>query len=296
MTVPIISFICFNKKGIAAKNIYQLLKSTDDFELHIIDNNSKDGTWEFINSLNDPRIKEKKLFDKNRGMPYSLNYVISQRKKDQFLITMDSDVFIESTDWISKYLDIFNEFPELGILGAEPSEWYDIIIPNNIVSIETISKNSLSYYKSTGVTSCLMCIRPEVFNILGYFNEEASSSDIDICKRLTTYTPYHIGILPSIKISQPQSITCSTCPLNNFCKLRKDLATPECLSIYASRYKHVEFTPIMYSNLNLFYQDISSGKRTPYCASVHDPDSLKNHYYDKKMADASCQFFIDNAN
>ena len=58
MEKALVSFICWNRAGLNARNLNALLKSTDDFELYIIDSNSSDDTWEFIKTLNDKRIKE----------------------------------------------------------------------------------------------------------------------------------------------------------------------------------------------------------------------------------------------
>ena len=80
----LVSFICWNRAGLNARNLNALLKSTDDFELYIIDSNSSDDTWEFIKTLNDKRIKEIKKFDLNRGCAYAINYIMSKRKKEQF--------------------------------------------------------------------------------------------------------------------------------------------------------------------------------------------------------------------
>ena len=53
MEKALVSFICWNRAGLNARNLNALLKSTDDFELYIIDSNSSDDTWEFIKTLND---------------------------------------------------------------------------------------------------------------------------------------------------------------------------------------------------------------------------------------------------
>ena len=45
-----------------------------------------------------------------------------------------------------------------------------------------------------------------------------------------------------------------------------------------------------------YYKEIESGKRSPYCASIHDEESIKNHYYDKERAEQVFRYYIDNAN
>ena len=68
MTPPMISYVTFNRMGLTVRNLTALLKTTDNFELHIVDSNSKDNTWDFIKQLNDPRIKSKVRLQANAGL------------------------------------------------------------------------------------------------------------------------------------------------------------------------------------------------------------------------------------
>ena len=62
MEKALVSFICWNRAGLNARNLNALLKSTDDFELYIIDSNSSDDTWEFIKTLNDNPLFKSNFF------------------------------------------------------------------------------------------------------------------------------------------------------------------------------------------------------------------------------------------
>lgn len=55
MVPPFLSFVTWNRMGLTARNLSRLLSLPEDFEMHIIDNNSLDSTWEFIQDLSDPR-------------------------------------------------------------------------------------------------------------------------------------------------------------------------------------------------------------------------------------------------
>ena len=50
------------------------------------------------------------------------------------------------------------------------------------------------------------------------------------------------------------------------------------------------------SKYEKFIRDIDSKKRTMYCASIHDENSLKNNYYDRESAEENFNFFIQNYN
>ena len=158
MEKALVSFICWNRAGLNARNLNALLKSTDDFELYIIDSNSSDDTWEFIKTLNDKRIKEIKKFDLNRGCAYAINYIMSKRKKEQFFFHLDSDTYMITPDWITKFMEVMSEYPEVGAASTiKPSilgyySLYGKDIERNGIKINLID---------TLVGNCL-CLRPEV--------------------------------------------------------------------------------------------------------------------------------------
>ncbi|MCS4465629.1 glycosyltransferase family 2 protein [Clostridium botulinum] len=124
MVPPLISYVTFNRLGLTVKNLSSILDSTDDFELHIIDNNSTDGTWKYIQSLNDRRIKSRIQIGVNSGPIYALNLNLSKRKPDQYFITVDNDVYIETKDWITRFMKVFETFPEVGLLGVQRGQPY----------------------------------------------------------------------------------------------------------------------------------------------------------------------------
>ena len=286
--VPLISFVTFNHAGLNARNLTALLNTNDDFELYIIDNNSVDDTWNFIESLNDPRIVCKKRFDLNRGLVYALNYVLSKRKKDQYFITMDSDVCIESKDWISKFMRGFELFDDLGIAAAERETYFQ----EKKIQYSPKIKEGFEICEMNFVIGCCMCMSPKLSDILGYFSEETYGADKEICARTVKYTPFKIAIIPNIKINQQQRISCDDCLIKDKCTIKEGT----CYGVYKKRYGHIEFANKYMSKYEKFIRDIDSKKRTMYCASIHDENSLKNNYYDREAAEENFNFFIQNYN
>ncbi len=288
MIPPMISFITFNRAGINAINLKALLQTTDDFELHIVDNGSEDSTWEFVNSLKDSRIKSRKLFDVNYGITYALNYTLSKRKKDQYFISVDSDVNIKTSDWVSQFLGVMNAFPKVGLLGA----YRDNLFEEKEISPKLLSSKDIFYYEYSYITGCCICIRPEVLDLLGYFNEETGGADMDMCMRMNMFTPYSTGFIPSIKINQTQRISCKDCLLKNKCTLDKDSNT--CFQIYNNKYKHRAFSKIIGETESPFLREVALGNRSAYCASIHDPNSVEKHTYNTPLTYNHFRFFILN--
>ncbi|MDK2809863.1 MAG: hypothetical protein PWR27_572 [Petroclostridium sp.] len=290
VTPPLVCFVTFNRAGLIARNLAALLNTTEDFELYIIDNNSQDDTWKFIESLKDDRIKCKKRFDLNRGVVYAINYALSKRKKDQYFIHIDCDVYIKTKDWITQFMKVMNTFPEIGLLGVAR----DTLFQEKNISPKIVTKDGISYYQYHSVIGSCICLRPELFDYIGYFNEETCWADVDTSLRINRFTPYKTGFIQSIEIEQTQYVRCEQCMLKKQCTVLKKSMT--CLDIHKSRHKHGEFAKKFRNKLSIYLSEVNAGKRTVYCASIHDPDSIRNHVYNKEWAEENFQFYIDYAN
>ena len=136
-----IVFIAFNRLGLTERNLSQILSTDENFEMHIIDSNSKDNSWDYIQSLTDSRIKAKIRFDLNRGPIYPLNLCLDKRRPEQYFMTIDSDVYILTPNWISRYMEVFRAFPEVGVLGVMRDTPYPRYLPPIIPKV----KGDLSY-------------------------------------------------------------------------------------------------------------------------------------------------------
>lgn len=299
MALPFVSYITFNRLGLTVRNLHALLRTVDDFELHILDSNSQDGTWEFIQSLNDSRIKSKTRLPLNQGPIYAVNYNLSKRKPDQYFIALDSDVFILSPDWISRFMRVFAKFPEVGLLGVPKSSPY----PNYLPPIIPMEKDDVSYLQLRDgkvgasldfVPGHCQCLRPELINMLGYWSEENYFGDAEISVRINNYTPYKAGFTTDIAISMEQSIPCELCEGKAWCSLDRESTT--CFSIRNSKYKNESFVEKNYWKYIESFNELQQGKRTVYCASIHAPHSILTHIYNAEWAVENFNYYITNAN
>ena len=141
--------------------------------MHIIDCNSKDNSWDYIMSLSDDRIKSKTRFKKNLGPIYALNYALSKRKPDQYFINVDSDVYIKTDGWLSCFMDVFREFPEVGVLGTMRDNPYPRFMPPVIPRVKSNAsylelKNAAIDEIMDFVPGQLQALRPELINEIGY--------------------------------------------------------------------------------------------------------------------------------
>lgn len=300
MQPPLLSYVAFNRLGLTARNLKALLDNTsDDFEMHIIDSNSKDDTWEFIQELNDCRIKSKTRLPINYGPIYAANLNLTKRKQGQYFIALDSDVYIYTNDWITKFMKVFDKFPEVGLLGLKRGSPYPDYTPEVIL----VEKDGISYLKLKNgcitlpmdfVPGHCQFLRPELIDIIGYWSEECHFGDAELSIRVNNYTPFKAGFVTDVVIDMIQSIPCDHCTAQHWCKLNRKSQT--CFSIRNSKYKNESFVNTYGWKCPAFFDELDQGKRTVYCASIHDPESIKNHTYNIKWARENFNYYEVNAN
>lgn len=298
-SLPYINFMTFNRLGLTVRNLTKLLDSDEDFELNIIDCNSKDNSWDYIQSLTDRRIKSKTRFENNYGPIYAANYALSRRKPNQYFITVDSDTYIKTKNWISELMKVFNAFPELGILGVMRDNPYPRYLPpiiprsNGEVSYLEL-KNANIESEMDFIPGQLQCLSPRLINTIGYWSEENGFGDAEISPRVVHYTDFKVGFITNIEIDMTQYLGCDECSGKEFCKLSRSIT--DCFSLSKRYNKNESFVEKNKWKFIQTFQELREGKRTAYCASIHDPESVKSHIYNKEWADENFNHYINNSN
>ena len=298
MIPPIVSYITFNRLGLTARNLKAILDTNEDFHMHIIDNHSSDGTWEYIKSLKDSRIITKTKLEANIGKIYALNLNLIKRQPGQYFITVDNDVYIETKDWISRFMKVFKAFPKVGLLGVKRGEPYGGYLPPVLYK----EKGEASYLELVGqlpsegeyyVPGHLQCLRPKLIDKIGYWSEENYFGDIEMSYRVNNYTSFKSGFVTDINIDQKQHLPCNKCLYQDKCKLKGTDET--CFSIYKRVYKNPEFFEKFRWKYIETVRDMESGARPVYCASASDANSMENHIFNKEWAIENFKFYVENA-
>ncbi|SHI17921.1 Glycosyl transferase family 2 [Sporobacter termitidis DSM 10068] len=300
MTPPFVSYTTFNRLGLTARNLNSLLSNTtDDFELHIIDNNSQDGTWDYVQTLTDSRIKSKTRFEINFGPIYSVNFNLARRRPDQYFIVIEGDVHQYAPDWISRFMRVFEAFPEVGLLGMSRPSPYPPFLPE--VSLQ--ERNGVNYLQlaRTEVNGTLdfipgqcQMLRPELISMLGYWCEECGYGDAELSLRTNNYTPYKAGFVIDVPTDMEQSVPCEGCQASPWCRF--DKVSYKCQDVWASKHKNEGFVAANGWKYNAYFNELSQGLRTAYCASIHDPASISTHLYHMDWALENFAYYIINAN
>ena len=200
---PLISYLTYNRLGNTAITLPSLLRTFDDFELYLIDNGSKDDTWQFLNDTKDPRIKHRKRFDDNVGCAHGTNYSLSFREEDQDFINYEYDFRIHDKNFVTHFRDIYDSFPEFGALSGTSFPEQVIAIQNaiNIEPNKLIIRNGHNVYLDTVMGFCLF-IPYETMNLLGYYDETVSGLDVEMNQRISTCLHKKTGYAMDIHCSQ----------------------------------------------------------------------------------------------
>lgn len=299
MHAPFLSYITFNRLGLTARNLQALLDTPEIFEMHIIDSNSQDGTWEFLNSLNDPRIKSLIRLPLNYGPIYPLNLNLSKRKPEQYFIAIDSDVRILTKKWFSIFLEVFEAFPEAGLLGVRRGDpypaYYPPVIPRTNDTIHYLQlKNGNFDAPLDFVPGCLQVLRPELIAQIGYWNEECGYGDSELSARVNHFTDYKAGFVDSVQTTMTQSILCSECTARKWCSLNTSNTT--CFNIWQN--KHINEIAVKRFRIKFLSvcRELNEKKRTAFAASQFDSDTTEKYVYHRDWAMDCFQYYVDNTN
>ncbi|NPV91609.1 MAG: glycosyltransferase [Firmicutes bacterium] len=285
--------------GLTIKTLNNILDSEEDFELHLIDCNSKDNTWEYIQSLNDSRIKSKTRLSQNLGPIYPINLNLTRRKPGQYFFTIDSDTYIKTKNWIERFMEVFEAFPEVGVLGVMRDEPYPRYLPPIIPRVKGHAaylelKNAAVGVDLDFVPGQLQCLRPELIDEIGYWSEENGYGDAELSPRVTHYTSYKVGFLTTVEIDMAQYIGCDECQGRDICKLSRSVNS--CFSLSKKANYNKSFVRKFGWRYLETFKELAEGKRTAYCASIHDPESIKNHVYNQAWAAENFDYYIKYSN
>ncbi|UWG98287.1 glycosyltransferase [Dehalobacter sp. DCM] len=301
MAAPLISYITFNRLGLTVKSLSSILKSREDFELAIVDNNSRDGTWNYIQELTDKRIKYKTRLPVNLGHVYALNHNLSKRRDNQYFIAVENNVIVETPNWLTTIMRAFRVFPDIGLLCI-----HDNFPPPNLPQVKPRVKNEIicmEFSKEQALPSDahdhyvpgdILCLKPDLIRKIGYFSEENYHGSMELFNRANNYTPHKTAILLNVAISIPSQVTCAECPCQNICEL--DTPQKTCITLYEELNSNAAFRKKFYWKYNETCKDLISGARTPYCTSQFSDDSVSSVPYNLDWAIENLQFYIEKGN
>ncbi len=170
-----------------------------NFEFLILDDCSTDGSYEYLQGLNDARIQ---LFknEKNKGLFYNLNFLIAQSKSSLIKLWAQDDIMYSNC--LSGFVHFHQKHPQIGFSysGRTIIDEKGNIIKNDstdntpeIISTELHAR--IAYYTgSIAGNIANVCINKRALERVGPFNESMKiSADFDMWVRLAEH--YETGFI-----------------------------------------------------------------------------------------------------
>lgn len=153
----------------------------EDWTFVIIDDGSSDGTADYLDGLDDPRIRV--VHQENQGLGAALNRGL-ELCDTEFLARMDSDDIAYPTR-LQEQLDFLREHPEVGLLGTQIQRLGESRIGgSSLLPIEhtTIYQNLLE--GRPGIYHPTMMCRTALLKEIGGYWEDDISEDWDMFLRM----------------------------------------------------------------------------------------------------------------
>ena len=170
------------------------LNTNQEFEMCICDNDSRDNTWDYIQSLNDPRIIQKKRFDRNFGAINSINWTLTHRRQKQSFINVEYDAYNLTPNFVDMFEQVANEFGA-GLIHAhyvaeQKKRYTEVLFRDHswFCPVELPKKPPMSF-----------CYMPYwVFDRLGYLDEATCLMDYEFVSRIVIGLKKQVGMTPSV--------------------------------------------------------------------------------------------------
>jgi GT2 family glycosyltransferase/glycosyltransferase involved in cell wall biosynthesis len=114
-----ICIITFNRIDFTKKSIQSVLINTKyPHVITVVDNNSTDGTKEYLTKLhNDGIIKNLILLDENIGVAAASNIAWQTEPEAEYYLKFDNDIVIQKKDWLKNMVQTTKHIPQIGVLG-----------------------------------------------------------------------------------------------------------------------------------------------------------------------------------
>lgn len=182
-----IGMVTYNRLEFTRQAIEALAEHTAfPHTLTVIDNNSQDGTKEYLRSLESLGvIKNLVLLDENVGVAKASNLAWSLEPNAEYYLKLDNDIVIQKTGWLDHLVEVADAVPEAGAVAYnfEPASYPSSLI--NGIPVRVKHEGNLG-------GACIL-IPARTFRKLGYWCEDYGlygEEDADYGSRI-----HHSGLL-----------------------------------------------------------------------------------------------------
>jgi len=169
MTIDLV-FITYNRLEYSKLALASVLADpTEEFSLTIWDNGSTDDTREYLESVDDPRIKEKIFSKENIGQTAAVNEIWS-KSKAELLGKLDNDCIV-TPGWSRTLSQAHKDIPNLGVVAMWHFFADDFDYQRAKHKIEQFNGHKIFRHPWTCGTGVLL--KREIYNVAGPITSRA---------------------------------------------------------------------------------------------------------------------------
>jgi len=198
--ISIITLTYNNLEAATKPFIESLFKYTnvDDFKLIVVDNNSTDGTVEYIKEIRNKYPNIEAIFNvENKGYSKGNNQGLRLAKGD-YICLVNNDVLF-TPNWLCAIIAVLQSHLEIGLVSPTVNQVGDSFTVKNYLekSNRLIEDADKEFEYSHTASFCCVCLRRKVFEEVGFLDEAftpAYYEDDDYCLRVL-YKGYKNAIL-----------------------------------------------------------------------------------------------------
>lgn len=162
----------YNNRNVIFKSVNTLLKFNDfyNYEIIVVDNGSTDGSYELLQKKYEGKIKLIK--NSKNGCSSGRNLGVKHTNRE-YIMFLDSDQWITNKYWLKPYENIYDKFPNLGLIGwaagffNNRNQAYHVVdnFPYRYMPANMLARYDISYLGSGG-----MIVKREDFDKIGGFD------------------------------------------------------------------------------------------------------------------------------
>lgn len=160
--------ITFNRLNLTKRTIESIYKTVNvPFNFIIVDNNSTDGTVDYLKSLSSEKDNIKLILNsKNLGIAKGRNQALKLANdlKSEWFATVDNDVLLPS-NWLNECINIMKNNPQYGCIGVN----YEA---TNYPLIRLIGGFEIQNKTQGNLGTATMVISNKLHKMIGYFNDK----------------------------------------------------------------------------------------------------------------------------
>ena len=203
-----ISVVTYNRLPLTRLCLESLFSKTrGNYTVHIVDNNSDDGSRAYLEHVAAKQERAKVIFlPRNYGPAVAVNHAWAALNADYY-VKLDNDIYIHDGNWLRKLIRLVERNPEVGMAGYRLLDW-----KHTNTNLRLSSGDS--FVSSEICNGGCALIPRKAFLELGFWNEDYgrygfTDNDYSVRARLANYMVgylsmecaemAHMGFVPNFK-------------------------------------------------------------------------------------------------